>query len=484
MVYISLLFYLFIVILLIAYYALPMRYRWLVLLGGSIFFYYWQAKKVFVLFLLTILVSYALGRYIGYLRNNNIGRKKIYCFCWIVGAIIIVVVPLLVMRNGNSILQKWLNMGSVSLIVPLGISFYTLQIIAYLVDVYNGKVEPQRNIFKYALFISFFPNIIQGPIPRYKQLQTQLIEGHKFEEKEFVKGIHLIIWGFFLKLMIADKAGVVVDTVFNNYCQYAGGYIWIAGCLYSIQLYADFMACSIISKGVSELFGIEIVDNFIHPYKATSIKDFWRRWHISLSTWLRDYIYIPLGGNRKGKFAKYRNLIITFAVSGIWHGVGFKYLFWGLLHAFYQVMGEIFGPINEKLLACFRTPKGLFRKTIQTIITFIFVMLGWIIFRADSLKIGLGMIYSMFTVYNPWIFFDDSIFSLGLAWKEWGVLIGAMLILAAVGGVQEKICIRDWILEQHIVVRWGIYVLAIWCIWVLGTYGYGFNAQDFIYGGF
>ncbi|MCC8139987.1 MAG: hypothetical protein LIO67_06780 [Lachnospiraceae bacterium] len=259
-----------------------------------------------------------------------------------------------------------------------------------------------------------------------------------------------------------------------------------AGILYSFQLYADFQACVCIAKGVSEMFGIHLADNFRHPYFSRSTGEFWRRWHISLSSWLRDYVYIPLGGNRKGRLRKYFNLIVTFAVSGMWHGGGLKYLFWGLLHAGYQIIGDVLKPIRKGVYRLFRIgEEETLAVLIQTLFTFVCVMFGWILFRADSLRIGLSMIRSVFTVYNPWIFFDDSLFELGLGWRDCVILFLSLLLLLAVSLLQNrKVSLSKLIMKQHILLRWSIYFLMIAVIWILGTYGFGFNAQDFIYGGF
>lgn len=294
------------------------------------------------------------------------------------------------------------------------------------------------------------------------------------------------MWGFFLKLCIADKAAVVVNQIFDNYPTYCGMYILVAGILYSFQLYADFLGCTTLAQGIAGLFGVELINNFERPYFSDSIKDFWRRWHISFSSWLRDYIYIPLGGNRKGKTRKYINLIITFAVSGIWHGSGYKFLFWGLMHGFYQVVGEILVPVkklaDEKLMI-YKYP--FMKRIVKTVFTFFLVMFAWIIFRADHLKTGLSMIKSIFTVYNPWILTNDAILGLGLGWKEFCVLIVCLMGLLIVGIAQEKgMDIKEKILQCWLPIRWGIYIAAIIFIMIFGTYGYGFDAQAFIYGGF
>lgn len=389
-------------------------------------------------------------------------------------------------KNGNFIFVDLLHQSSIPGIVPLGISFYSLQIIGYLVDIYNKKINPQKNFLKYALFISYFPQIIQGPIPRYEQLQTQLIEGHKFKEDVFIRGFCYIIWGFFLKLVIADKAAVIVNAVFNNYPAYSGVYIWVASFLYSIQLYTDFLACTMLAQGVSRLFGIELVDNFKRPYFATSIKEFWKRWHISLSDWLRDYIYIPLGGNQRGRLHKYLNLIITFLISGIWHGVGIKFLVWGAIHAVYQIAGELLSKPKEKIYQLFQVSiDSKWKRRIKQVGMFMLVNWAWIIFRADTLGLGLRLIKHMFCEFNPWVLFNDRLFTLGLGWKEVLVLIFAIILLWQVEKRQEDgIIISEKIMCQCLPLRWLIYILGIVSIIIFGTYGFGFDAQDFIYGGF
>ncbi len=469
MTYTSFSFYVFLVIALLAYYIIPKAYRWLAILLANFCFFWFATESIskMVVFVTTIVLSYGFGVILNQKKNKAI----------LFIGIILSTIPLLADR-AMAFLGDRAPKGIVdSIIIPLGLSFYSMQIIAYLVDIYKSKIEAQKNPLKYATFISFFPQIIQGPIPRYEQLSDQLIRGNELKEDNIMKGIQLIIWGFFLKFMIADKAGIVVDTVFDGYEAYHGFFVLIAGILYSLQLYADFLGCVTLSQGVAKMFGIELANNFERPYFADSIKDFWRRWHMSLSSWLRDYIYIPLGGNRKGAFLKNINLLITFLVSGIWHGGGLKYVFWGMMHGFYQVCEGLVPAFSRK----FRGPAH----TARIIINFFFVMLAWIIFRADSLKIGLRMIYRMFTRFNPWILFDGSIFELGLVQKEWEVLVVSLLVLLFVSRKQEHgIVLRERFAEYRFIFRWIIYIAAIATIWVFGTYGLGYDANDFIYGGF
>ncbi len=482
MAFISFWFYIFLAVLVGIYYIMPIKYRWLALLAGSLGFYWFISDNSIIAFSILIGMSFICWLLCLLMSKKEKGRKPVFVIL-----ILIIALPLLAFKEFQYISSTFFHKSTpLWWIAPIGFSFYTMQLIAYVSDVFQKKTEPEKNYLKFLLFVSFFPQIIQGPIPRYKQLGQQLVEGHKFDESRFVKGFMMILWGFFLKLCIADKAGIAVNTIFDNFPTYQGFYVLVGGILYSFQLYADFLACTSFAKGFSGLVGIELNDNFARPYFAVSVKDFWRRWHISLSSWLKDYIYIPLGGNRKGTFRKYLNILITFIVSGIWHGGGIKYIFWGALHGLYQIFGELLNPVKKALKKAMNIkddsqPLRIF----QSIWTFFLVMIAWIFFRADNLKIGLSMIKSMFTVGNIWIFTDNSLFSLGLEWKEAIVLLLCLALLFAVGILKEKgIAIRENILKMHIALRWGIYIGVILFIVIFGTYGFGFDAQAFIYGRF
>lgn len=478
MTYISITFYIFVLAALLLYYILPLKYRWLVLLGGSVFFY-WQVMETgaaMAVILVTVMAAYGAGLLLERMRKRGV----------LAGAVLLMILPWLCIKNGNYVLEILLHRSAVEWIIPVGISFYTLQMISYLADVYAGRITAQKNPAKFILYGMFFPQIVQGPIPRYDRLADQLYVGHSFDERMVVGGFYKIIWGFFLKLMIADRAAVVVNEIFDNHYQYVGCYVLVAGVLYSVELYADFAACISISKGVANLFGIQLADNFNHPYLAVSVKDFWHRWHMSLSEWLKDYIYIPLGGSRKGKIRTYINLILTFAVSGIWHGAGLRFVVWGLLHALYQIVGQLTQNIQRKaakLLGLDRAAGA--RLWIRRIWTFLCVMTAWIIFRAENLRTGLQMIWSMFRVRNLWIFTNDALLALGLDWKEWVVLAGSILILFVVSIKQEQgVEFSNVIFRQPVYVRWAMYLVAIFGIMTYGVYGMGYDSQAFIYGGF
>lgn len=468
MPFLSLWFYIAVILLLALYYAVPAKIRWMVLLAGSLGFYYCLSGPGIALLGFSVLASYTAG-----LMLKKAKRKKIV----LAAGIAVVLLPYAA--------DRFLHMDSVNFLQVLGISYFTLQIIAYMADVCRGEAEPERNIAKYALFVTFFPQIVQGPIPRYGQLGQQFFENADFREDRFTKGFQWILWGFFLKLMIADRAGIIVDTIFGGWEIYTGSYVLVGGVLFSIQLYTDFMACVCMAKGIASMFGIELADNFMRPYFSDSVKEFWGRWHISLSSWLRDYIYIPLGGSRKGKIRKWMNLVIVFAVSGIWHGSGLGYIAWGLMHALYQIVGDITRGGRKKVYQLLKIEdESLLAGILKKGTTFFMVMLAWIMFRADSLKVGFKMLKSLFTVYNPWILFNDSIFELGLDIKECMLLLLAVLLLFAVSFRQRKGEVGEWLLKQHLILRWTVYIAGILLIVVYGTYGFGFDAQDFIYGGF
>ena len=480
------------------------NYQWIVLLFSSAVFYYINSDiKTILLFLATIFLSYIFSQLLtqnkcsdGIYKNENsvegistAGKDiKNNRTLLLIISIFISCLPLLFVKFSSFLVSEsssefsWKD----SIIIPMGLSFYTLQIIAYLSDCYNNKIVAEKNPFKYALFISFFPYIVQGPITRFSEMSDQLYGKHEFRTENILEGLQLMLWGWFLKIMIADKISGSVNLIFDNYQNYAGFYIFIAACLYSIQLYTDFYACVTICQGAAQLFGIILPDNFRRPYFATSIHDFWNRWHITLGRWLKEFIYFPLGGSRKGPFRTYINLIIIFLVSGFWHGNGFQFFVWGLIQGIYQVIERLLAPHKNSIdrILHLREESFSYRllKRAEIYILFIFSLLP---FRAKSVADWIQIMKNMFLDFNPWVIFGDMRYSFGMDVNDWFIFFCAMLVLIFVSSLQERgIHLRKKFAEQHIIVRWMIYMIAIWCMWIFGTYGYGFNAADFIYGGF
>lgn len=474
--FLSLTFAIFLVITLTCYYTVPKKVRWGVLLVSGMVFYVWSVPYLVIYLLFTALTTYAFGRWITKHRQNANALLALT-----IGANLAV----LLILKFYPLCEERLHFPALSLLMPMGISFYTLQVIAYCVDVYSGKTEAQESFLKYLLFVSFFPQILQGPIPRYGQLKDQLFEGHGFDYETVKGGLQLILWGLFLKMVIADRAAIFVNAVFPKYHLYEGTVLAVAAVLYSIQLYTDFLGCVCIAMGSAQCFGIRLQTNFERPYLAVSIKDFWRRWHISLSSWLRDYVYIPLGGNRKGKLRKYGNLLLTFLVSGIWHGAGLQYLFWGLMHGGYQIAGEVLQPLRQKVRTALKIHEGTAVYLLwQRMCTFLLVTAAWVIFRAQNLRAGLSILKNIVTDVTPWVFFDGTLYKFGIEAESFFALILCILLLAVMEHFQERGNVREMIACQHILVRWGIYLGAIALVLVLGVYGPGYDAAQFLYGQF
>ena len=474
--FLTLTFAVFFIISVLCYYVVPKKMRWGVLLISSIVFYMWSVPYLIIYLLFSAVTTYAYGRWAE--KNKKHGKR-------ILALVITANLAVLLFVKFYPLAEARLNLPALNLLVPMGISFYTLQVIAYCVDVYRGKAEVQQSFLKYLLFVSFFPQILQGPIPRYEQLKTQLYEGHAFDYRTVKFGLQLILWGLFLKMVVADRAAIFVNAVFPEYHLYEGTVLAVAAVLYSIQLYTDFLGCVCIAMGAAEVYGIHLQTNFEHPYQAVSVKDFWRRWHISLSSWLRDYVYIPLGGNRKGKLRRYINLILTFLVSGIWHGSGLQYIFWGLMQGGYQVTGEILQPVRRKIRSILKIREESPVYVLwQRICTFVLITISWVIFRASNLRAGLSMLKRMVTDFTPWVFFDGTLYQFGIEARSFFALIFCIILVAAAEHYQEKGNIREMLERQHIIVRWSIYLGAIALIIVLGVYGPGYSATQFLYGQF
>jgi D-alanyl-lipoteichoic acid acyltransferase DltB (MBOAT superfamily) len=373
----------------------------------------------------------------------------------------------------------------VRLLLPVGVSFWTFQTIAYLVDVYRGDTRAERNPFLYALAVMFFPVVTAGPITRIQTLVPQLATRHRFDYDQMQSGLLLIGWGFFKKLMVADRLGVFVNTVFDNPHDYSGtvnGLIFsVAAVFFAIQLYCDFSGYTDIVRGSARLFGVELPINFRAPYFAHNVRDFWRRWHITLMDWLRDYIYIPLGGSRKGPLRRYANIMTVFLVSGIWHGAGLSFVVWGGLNGIYLIAGEVLAPMRERLVTILRIDRAtLGHRIFQVGLTFGLITFAWVFFRANSLTDALYMVPRMF-VPTVWIFSDGTMAAQGLSYSE------LMVAFVSIGVVWfgDWLSLRTDVLaglnRQHLVFRWATYYTLILVVVIFGHYGGAYDAADFVY---
>lgn len=287
-------------------------------------------------------------------------------------------------------------------------------------------------------------------------------------------------------MVIADRLGILSSHCFDNYEELSGLVLYLGVVAYSIQLYTDFSGCVDICRGVSGLFGVELVHNFHRPYLSRSIKGFWSRWHMSLSSWLKDYIYIPLGGNRKGRARKYLNITVTFLVSGLWHGAGFNFFLWGLMHAAYQIIGDITMPLRRKWKRLMGLKEGSASERIfQTVITFHLVALAWIVFRAGGLITGLDYIQNMLWHLDPWVLVDGTLLSLGLSQNYLVFLVAHIVLLFAAEHrfARQEDAIQS-VLDAHLILRWALYLLLIFDVLLFGVYGQGYDMGSFMYGGF
>lgn len=489
-------FMIFFPIVLAIYFVIPNKMRSVWLLVTSYYFYMgWNSKYALLIGFSTV-ITFICGIGIEkWKESENKGQGRIK---WLlIMSVAVNLVILAVFKYSNFILEsvdvllRRLHIGMIdrriNLLLPVGISFYTFQALGYVIDVWRGEVKAEKNIVKYALFVSFFPQLVAGPIERSKNLLGQIrnIEQIKlWNAKRVASGAILMIWGFFMKMVIADRVGIFVDTVFDNFRVYGSTELLLAAMGFSIQIYCDFGSYSLIAIGAAKVMGFHLMENFNTPYFAKDIRDFWGRWHISLSTWFRDYLYIPLGGNRKGRFRKAVNLMIVFLVSGLWHGANWTFVAWGGLHGFYQVASDLFRPYAGRLQKKLEIKTDCFSwKFLRIMTTYAMVVIAWIFFRADSIIDALSYIKRILVRPTPWRLFDGSIYTLGLDRIEMNILFVALIMLFLVDFVRYKAkqTIDTFLMEQNLWFEWAMIILTIVMIFVYGEYGPVFDAKQFIY---
>lgn len=477
--YISFEYFVFLAILLITYFVIPKKTRPLLVLVGSLIFYAFSGWQNLIFLLAQIVMTYVFGLLI----EKREKFKKLYLTI----PIILIAGYWLISKFGNYSIGLISRTGvidefTINFLIPLGMSFFSLQAIAYLVDVYKQKYSAETNPLIIALYLSYFPLVIQGPISRYDQIGETLFVGHEFDYTRIKFGLELFVWGIAKKLLVANYLNVYVSKVFDNYTEYSGIVIIFASIAYAFELYADFSAVTDMSRGISQVIGVDLIDNFNRPYAAVSIKDFWARWHISLTSWLREYIYFPLGGSRKGLIRKYFNQIVVFFVSGIWHGVGINYIVWGMYNAIAQILGEITAPYKRKIETKLEVRTDVWSyKFTKLFITFGLVTYGWLLFRAPGIRAAIHMTKSIFSNF----------LGMGQVWSvynsEIGVLVVAVInvcIFFIIDNAKANMDIRATLDRQNIWFRWGVYFSVIIYIMIFGMYGAGYDASQFIYMGF
>lgn len=512
-------FFVFVLIGVIAYYVLPKRVQWIVLLALSLIFYFFAATPYTIGYVVvSTMIAYGATMYIQKKRSRNAEASKKIFVVAIVAILLNITVWFAIKGRGLWLpfatrLVSWHYISQVEslinlqLIASLGMGYYTLQIIGYIIDCYWGTIQPQSNPLKLFLFTIYFPQLTTGPISRYTQLES-LFEQHSFECQNLSFGMQRILWGLVKKIVLAERVGIIVNTINMDPINYTGFYSWIAILLYPLQMYADFSGCMDIVLGVSEIFGIKLAENFNNPFFSRTSQEFWQRWHITLGNWAKDYVLYPLlktkfmvklGKNAKKKYGKKTgkflvNLVgmfILWMVMGIWHG-GWRYIigvslwYWVIL-----MLGDWMSPAFLKITTKFEMKTDSFAwhlfQSIRTYIiyavgaTFFSVGISAAIYRLkDALKVFFLKDYA-----NPWIFFDQSILNLGVNWGDINIIIICTVLLLLVAVLREKNgYARIWVKKQSFIFRWMIWIGLFVFVVIYGKYGPGYDAAMFIYQGF
>lgn len=474
----SLMFLLFFPCVTMLYYLLPEKAKNLFVFMSSILFYACCGGNYVFLLLGVISISYfsALG-----MDGQEQKRKKQIIILDVIAVIGLMLgfKYLNMLAQTAGLLLKVFGVQTRTLfwdvVLPAGISFYTFVALGYVIDVYRGKVKAEKNFVDYGAFAAFFPTLISGPIERSNRLLRQIKESKKFDVEKIRNGFCQMLWGYFQKVVVADRICVIVSAVYDDYEAYSGVYVLAATVLYAFQIYCDFAGYSNVAIGAARVLGFELGQNFNAPYLATSISEFWKRWHISLSSWLRDYVYISLGGNRHGKVKKYRNLIYTFLVSGLWHGANWTFVIWGGLHGIYSVINDA---VSEKWEAW----KSKGAMVVKGMITFVLVDFAWLFFRADSVQDAFRMIQAIFVKFDLMSILNRELaISMGLEIEDIAIMILGLLVVLAADLLRNKIDFRGKICRLALPVRWLVFYAAIFVILIFGYYGPGFDAAQFIY---
>lgn len=449
----------FLPIVVLVNFMLPRRLRYVWLFLASCFFYLSGDVRYAVGLAFCTATTYIAGR----MMEREVGntKKAVLAVCTVLN-----VLALFFFRHSSA------RLG----FVPIGISFYMLQSMGYLIDVYRGQIAAERNPVRYAVFVSFFPTVLSGPIQRGGGLLQQLREGRDFDYERAHSGLYYLLWGYLLKLVMSDRLGALVGYAYDRYETMPGAVLLWATILYALQLYCDFAGYSALAIGAGKMLGFDLQENFAQPYFAVSIKEFWNRWHISLSSWLRDYIYIPLGGNRKGRGRKYLNLMITFMVSGVWHGKGIQFLVWGALHGAYQVTGDMLRGKKGK-------GQGFWRRLAGAVGTFVLVDFAWIFFRSDSLGQAVSIIDSIFfrfrfkeMTYYGYYLLGGSRLNLLL------LLIGIAMVFLVDFMHEKRLTVEKAVMGRlPIGIRWTLYIILTLFLLFVVVRCYGQAASTFIY---
>ncbi|MEA4815240.1 MAG: MBOAT family O-acyltransferase [Lachnospiraceae bacterium] len=479
MLFNSFTFLVFLVIVVCLYFALPYKLRNAMLLAASYVFYMAWNPKLIVLIVFSTFVNYAASLKI---YNSKSGKKT-----FLILSLIVNFGLLFVFKYMDFAAESFVRFIALfglrypeahfDIILPMGISFYTFQASAYTIDVYREKIKPERNFFTFALFISFFPQLVAGPIERSQNLLPQFYEKHDFNFSRAADGIKIMLIGFFKKIVVADRIAVAVNTVYNSPSDYGGLCLFAATFLFAFQIYCDFSGYSDIAQGAAKILGFSLMDNFKKPYLSLSIREFWKRWHISLSTWFMDYVYIPLGGNRKGVARKRGNLFLTFLISGLWHGANWTFVVWGAIHGIYMVIGDILRPMFGKV----KGKKSAVIKILSVFITFTLTDFAWIFFRANTISEGIYIAKTMFSDVRFWFgrqYFYEALTSMGVGLFEVALIAVSLFVLVVAEILSRKESVFGFFEETNVFYQMVFYVIIFSLILTAGVY---YDSGAFIY---
>ena len=472
MLFNSIQFAIFFAIVTLLYFLLPYRYRWVMLLGASCYFYMAFIPVYILILLFTILIDYCAGLLIE--RTHN-GQRQFFLICSLLANVgVLAFFKYFNFLNTNiALFFRTLGLSysipDLTIVLPIGLSFHTFQSLSYTIEVYRGYQKAERNLGTFALYVMFYPQLVAGPIERPQNLLHQLKEKHDFDYQRVTDGLLVMAWGLFMKVVVADNLAPVVNIVYNDPTHYVGIPLIIATVLFAFQIYCDFAGYSYIAIGAARVMGITLMENFRQPYFSQSISEFWRRWHISLSTWFRDYLYIPLGGNRVAEWRWYFNLLIVFIVSGIWHGANWTFIIWGALHGLYLICSLVFTPGRTALIHWFRLNRHpMILQCVRRCTVFALVCFAWIFFRANN--VGDAFYIATHLLGGPWV-----LSSIGLR-KALPAFTGIALV-GVVEILQQQRSAREMLRGQPFAVRWAAYYALVWAICIFGRIG----KEQFIY---
>jgi D-alanyl-lipoteichoic acid acyltransferase DltB (MBOAT superfamily) len=439
---------------------------------ASYIFYGWWDWRFLSLILLSTLVDFSVGNLLQ--KTTKKLRRKL--LLWI--SIVFNIGLLAVFKYYNFFIDNWIavwhsfgitfNRFSLDIVLPVGISFYTFQTLSYTIDVYKQKLTPTQNFFAFASFVAFFPQLVAGPIERASNLLPQFYKSRKFDYSQAVDGLRQILWGLFKKIVIADNCAEFVNVIFADYTNYSGSTLVMGAVLFAFQIYGDFSGYSDIAIGTARLFGFNLKQNFAFPYFSRDISEFWRRWHISLSTWFRDYVYIPLGGSRVNNLKKLRNILVIFIVSGFWHGANWTFIVWGALNALF-FLPLIFLNKNRVNLDVVAQNSALptVKELLQIIVTFAITTFAWIFFRAEDINHAINYISQIGNFSN----FSTT----GFDFTEIGILLLFFFCIEWIGR-RELYAIERFLIKKHLLLRWSFYLLLVIMIFTFGK-----DSNEFIY---